>query len=55
MNPMPLPVWIAEPRKQDQWQLLTKLRTEAEAVVSGGSLTSDRAASTLIDEDEHGH
>lgn len=52
---MPLPVWIAEPRKQDQWQLLTKLRTEAEAVVSGGSLTSDRAASTLIDEDEHGH
>ena len=52
---MPLPVWIAEPRKQDQWQLLTKLRTEAEAVVSGGSLTRDRAASTLIDEDEHGH
>jgi hypothetical protein len=52
---MPLPLWIAERRKQDQWQLLTKLRTEAEAVVSGGSLTSDRAASTLIHEDEHGH
>ena len=51
---MPLPVWVAEPRERDQWRLLTKLRTEAQAV-SGGDLTSDRAASTQIHEDEHGH
>lgn len=52
---MPLPVWVAEPREKDQWRLLTKLRTEAEAVVSGGGSTSDRAASPFLHEDEHGH
>lgn len=50
---MPLPVWIAEPREKDQWRLLTKLRTEAEAVV-GGSI-KNRAASAFLREDEHGH
>lgn len=51
---MPLPVWVAERREKDQWQLLTKLRTEAEAVLSGGKL-SDRAASAFLHGDEHGH
>jgi hypothetical protein len=51
---MPLPVWIAEPREKDQWRLLTKLRSEAEAV-SGGGVTKNRAASALLREDEHGH
>lgn len=51
---MPLPVWVAEPREKDQWRLLTKLRSEAEAV-SGGGVTKNRAASALLREDEHGH
>lgn len=52
---MSLPVWVAEPRERDQWRLLTRLRTEAEAVGSGSGLTNDRAASTLLPDDEHGH
>jgi hypothetical protein len=28
---MPLPVWVAPPRQNDQWSILTKLRTDAEA------------------------
>jgi hypothetical protein len=27
---MPLPVWVAPPKQNDQWSLLTKLRTDAE-------------------------
>ena len=34
---MPLPVWVADPRERDQWRLLTRLRTEAEAVGSGAA------------------
>jgi hypothetical protein len=29
---MPLPAWVPEKKEKDQWRLLTKLRTEAEAV-----------------------
>ncbi len=44
---MPLPQWTSEPREKDQWRLLTKLRTETEAV-------SGRAPSTYL-HDDHGH
>lgn len=51
---MPLPLWSSEPRKKDQWRLLTKLHSEAEAGSSASQL-SDRARSVYLHEDEHGH
>lgn len=30
---MPLPVWVAPPRENDQWSILTRLRTDAEAAL----------------------
>ena len=30
---MPLPVWVGPPKDHDQWSILTKLRTDAEAAV----------------------
>jgi hypothetical protein len=30
---MPLPVWVAPPKENDQWSILTKLRTDAESAV----------------------
>ena len=30
---MPLPVWVAPPKDHDQWSVLTKLRTDAEAAL----------------------
>jgi Ion channel len=30
---MPLPVWVAPPKLNDQWSLLTKLRTDAESAL----------------------
>jgi hypothetical protein len=30
---MPLPVWVAPPKDHDQWSVLTKLRTDAEAAM----------------------
>jgi Ion channel len=30
---MPLPVWVAPPKLNDQWSVLTKLRTDAEAAL----------------------
>lgn len=39
---MPLPVWAAPPRANDQWSLLTKLRTDAESALK---VRSDRASS----------
>jgi hypothetical protein len=32
---MPLPVWVAPPKVNDQWSLLTKLRTDAELALKG--------------------
>jgi hypothetical protein len=47
---MPLPLWVASPKANDQWRLLTKLRTEAEAVlISGEGRMSD--VSLLHDDD----
>ncbi len=51
---MPLPMWTSVQREKDQWRLLTKLRTEAEAG-SAASHLSDRARSAYLREDEHGH
>ena len=30
---MPLPVWVAPPKLNDQWSLLTKLRSDAESAL----------------------
>jgi len=45
---MPLPAWVPVTKEKDQWRLLTKLRTEAEAVRSLA-----RAAAAI--HDDHGH
>jgi hypothetical protein len=44
---MPLPAWVPVTKEKDQWRLLTKLRTEAEAVRISG-----RAVGL---HDDHGH
>lgn len=44
---MPLPAWVPVTKEKDQWRLLTKLRTEAEAVRS--------PARTVVLHDDHGH
>jgi hypothetical protein len=39
---MPLPVWVAPPKVNDQWSILTKLRTDAESALKvrgGGSIS----------------
>lgn len=43
---MPLPPWVPEPKEKDQWRMLSKLRSETEAV-------SSRAAAYLSE--NHGH
>jgi hypothetical protein len=48
---MPLPVWVPEKREKDQWKLLTKLRSEAEAMRGSGA----PLASALLRHDEKGH
>ncbi len=37
---MPLPMWVAPPKENDQWSVLTKLRTDAESAfkVRGGAV-----------------
>jgi hypothetical protein len=50
---MTLPVWVVPPKENDQWHMLTRLRTEAESALIGGkSLVSDRAA--FLHDEEHG-
>jgi hypothetical protein len=39
---MPLPVWVAPPKVNDQWSLLTKLRTDAESALK---IRGDRSVS----------
>jgi Ion channel len=49
---MPLPAWVPEKKKEkDQWRLLTKLRTEAEA--EGVRTLRERSRSALLRHDEH--
>jgi hypothetical protein len=38
---MPLPVWVAPPKENDQWSVLTRLRTDAEAALRVRSAPSD--------------
>jgi hypothetical protein len=38
---MPLPVWVEAPKQNDQWSILTKLRTDAETALKVGT---DRSA-----------
>jgi hypothetical protein len=47
---MPLPVWVAAAKENDQWSVLTKLRTDA--LAGGGGRLSERAAS--LHDEEHG-
>jgi len=50
---MSLPVWVTTPKMNDQWRMLTKLRTDAEAMLSSSkSLVSDRGA--FLHDEEHG-
>jgi Ion channel len=50
---MPLPVWVTPPKRNDQWSVLTKLRTDVEAAAGiGKSHVSDRAA--FLHDEEHG-
>jgi hypothetical protein len=51
---MPLPPWVAEKKEKDQWKLLTKLRTEAEAIRGQDNQLRRKVASALM-HDEHGH
>jgi len=44
---MALPAWVPETKEKDQWRLLTKLRTEAEAVRVPGRVH--------LQHDDHGH
>jgi Ion channel len=49
---MSLPVWVTAPKVNDQWRVLTKLRTDAEAILSSSkSLVSDRGA--FLHDEEH--
>jgi Ion channel len=50
---MPLPVWVASPKENDQWRVLTKLRTEAEAVLIHEDAHRGKRTSFL--DDDHGH
>jgi len=38
---MPLPVWVAPAKENDQWSVLTRLRTDAEAALKIRSNPSD--------------
>jgi hypothetical protein len=50
---MSLPVWVAPTKENDQWSVLSRLRTEAQAVlVRGGASINERSA--FLD-DDHAH
>lgn len=51
---MPLPPWVAEKREKDQWKLLNKLRTEAEATREVDPQARRKVTSAMM-HDEHGH
>jgi ion channel len=51
---MPLPAWVPVVKEKDQWRLLSKLRSEAEAGRSGGPI-GDRSAAAAFLHDEQGH
>jgi hypothetical protein len=51
---MPLPAWVPVIKEKDQWRLLSKIRSEAEAGRSGG-IVAGRAAAAALLHDEHNH
>jgi hypothetical protein len=51
---MPLPAWVPVVKEKDQWRLLSKIRSEAEAGRSGG-IVAGRAAAAALLHDEHNH
>ncbi|MDE1176472.1 MAG: potassium channel family protein [Edaphobacter sp.] len=52
---MPLPPWVTEKRDKDQWKLLNKLRTEAEATRGQDATQYRRRVASALLHDEHGH
>ncbi len=52
---MPLPQWVAEPRKTDYWKTVSSLRSQA-AVIAGTRVNhvSEQAASAHLHDDDHG-
>ncbi|RZU42543.1 potassium channel family protein [Edaphobacter modestus] len=50
---MPLPAWVPIVKEKDQWRLLSKLRSEAEAGRAGGPIAGRAAAAFLHDEHDH--
>lgn len=52
---MPLPQWVAEPRKKDYWRTVADLRSQAAGVFgSRVNLVSEQAASAHLHDDDHG-
>lgn len=52
---MPLPQWVAEPRKKDQWKTVAALRSQAAAVWGTRvSHVSEQAGSAHLHGDDHG-
>ena len=52
---MPLPQWVAEPRKKDYWKTVAELRSRAAAVVGSRIIhVSDQAVSAHLHDEEHG-
>jgi Ion channel len=48
-----LPVWIAAPKENDQWRVLSRLRTEAEAVFIHGDVPISGRSTFLNDDQGH--
>lgn len=49
---MSLPTWIPEPRAKDQWRTISRLRSEAEAVLHASHISTH---ATIHHDDEHLH
>lgn len=52
---MPLPAWVPVVREKDQWKLLSKLRSEAEAERPGGIHGNRRSTAAAFLHNDHEH
>ena len=52
---MPLPAWVPVVKEKDQWRLLSKLRSEAQAGGRQGAMIGGRAVAAAFLHDEHDH
>ena len=50
---MPLPLWVAEPKKTDAWKTVAALRRDGDALRAAEHV-SDRAAAVHLHDEEHG-